>query len=42
VNATNRREQFAERIEDFVHRGLGGTAPDRVCGIAIHPIFRDI
>src|ERR1700676_3079025 len=37
-----RREQFAERVEDFVHGVLRGTPARRIWRIAIHPIFSDV
>src|SRR5262249_56232839 len=37
-----RREQLAKCRENFMHRSLGCTAPSRVCGIAIHPVFGDV
>src|SRR5260370_24505130 len=37
-----RRKQFAERVEDFVHGCLRGTPAGRIWRIAIHPIFSDV
>src|SRR6266478_2708963 len=38
----NRREQTAKRVEDFAHGRLCGASTSRVCGIAIHPVFRHV
>src|SRR5438067_13112086 len=38
----NRRQQSAERIEDFVHDHLGGPAAWRILRVAVHPVFGDV
>ena len=35
-------EQFAERVEDFLHCGLRRAPARRIQGVAIHPVFGDV
>src|SRR5947207_13959632 len=38
----NRREQSAERVENFAHRRLGRAPTWRIRRVAIHPVFGDV
>ena len=38
----DRREQFAERVEDFAHHGLRRATARRIGRVAIHAVLRDI